>query len=329
MKLDTSYMGLTLKHPLVASAGPISQSLDGIKKLEDGNAAAIVMFSLFEEQIRRENELAERRLSAGTESFSESLSYFPDVTDSEIGPDSYLELVRSAVEACDIPIIASLNGTTNEGWVDYARLLQDAGAQGLELNVYYIPADLETMGADVEQRYIDVLAAVKSEVTIPVAIKIGPYFSAFGSMARILVDAGADALVLFNRFYQPDFDLDSMTVSPTLELSQSNEIRLPLLWIAVLAGRINASIAATTGVTTSEQVIKYLLAGSNVVMTTSSLLRNGPRHMADLLRGLALWMNDKGYDDIGQLRGAMSQRHVADPAAFERANYIKVLQSYE
>jgi dihydroorotate dehydrogenase (fumarate) len=227
-----------------------------------------------------------------------------------------------------VPIIASLNGTTSEGWVDYARLLEDAGAHALELNVYYIPADLETMGADVEQRNVEVLAAVKSAVTIPVTIKLGPYFSAFGSMARILVDAGADGLVLFNRFYQPDFDLEAMEVSPNLELSEPVEIRLPLLWIAVLAGRIDASIAATTGVRTAEQVVKYLLAGADVAMTTSSLLRNGPRHMADLVRGLAQWMADKGYEDIGQLQGAMSQRQVADPAAFERANYIKVLQSY-
>ena len=288
MKLDTTYLGgLDLKHPIVASAGPISQTLDGIKRLEDGNAAAIVMFSLFEEQIRAENDLAERMMAAGTDSFGESLSYFPEVAEREAGPEDYLKLLQNAVEATDVPIIASLNGTTNEGWVDYARLLQDAGAHALELNVYYILADLETMGADVEQRYVDVLSAVKSAVTIPVAIKLGPYFSAFGSMARILVDAGADGLVLFNRFYQPDFDLDAMEVSPTLELSESNEIHLPLLWIGVFAGRIEASIAATTGVRNAEQVVKYLLAGADVVMTTSSLLRNGPRHMADLLRGLA------------------------------------------
>ncbi|MGI9417252.1 MAG: dihydroorotate dehydrogenase-like protein [Geminicoccaceae bacterium] len=328
MKLNTNYLGLDLKHPIVASAGPISQKLDGIKRLEDGNAAAIVMFSLFEEQIRRENELAERMMAAGTDSFSESLSYFPEVAEREVGPEDYLKLLQKAVEATDVPVIASLNGTTNEGWVDYARLLQDAGAHALELNVYYIPADLETMGADVEQRYVEVLSAVKSAVTIPVAIKLGPFFSAFGSMARILVDAGADGLVLFNRFYQPDFDLEAMEVSPTLELSEQNEIRLPLLWIGVLAGRIEASIAATTGVRNADQVIKYLLAGADVVMTTSSLLRNGPRHMADLVRGLAQWMADKGYDDVGQLRGAMSQRKVTDPGAFERANYIKVLQSY-
>jgi dihydroorotate dehydrogenase (fumarate) len=328
MKLDTNYLGLDLKHPIVASAGPISQSLDGIRRLEDGNAAAIVMFSLFEEQIRRENEVAEQMLAAGADSFGESLSYFPEAAEREAGPEDYLTLVRDAVEVTDVPIIASLNGTTDEGWVDYARLLQDAGAHALELNVYYIPADLETMGADVEQRYVEVLSAVKSAVTIPVAIKLGPYFSAFGSMARILVDAGADGLVMFNRFYQPDFDLEAMEVSPTLDLSEPNEIRLPLFWIGVLTGRIDASIAATTGVRNAEQVIKYLLAGADAVMTTSSLLRNGPRHMADLVRGLAQWMADKGYEDVDQLRGAMSKHQVADPAGYERANYIKVLQSY-
>ncbi len=328
MNLDTTYMGLALKHPIVASAGPISQTLDGIRKLEDGNAAAIVMFSLFEEQIRQQDAIAEHLLKTSHTSSSNLPNDFSDVADLEVTPDRYLDLVQSAVDACDVPIIASLNGITNEGWIGYAKRLEQAGAHALELNVYYIPADLETMGADVEQRYVDVLSAVKSAVTIPVAIKLGPYFSAFGSMARILVDAGADGLVLFNRFYQPDFNLETMTVEPSLELSQPNEIRLPLLWIAVLAGRIETSIAATTGVGTSEQVIKYLLAGADITMTTSSLLRNGPRHMADLLRGLAQWMNDRGYETLAQMRGSMSQHHVADPTAFERANYIKVLRSY-
>ena len=328
MQLNTTYMGLPLKHPIVASAGPISRSLDGVKKLEDGNAAAIVMFSLFEEQIRRENEMAEQMLSAGAESFGESLSYFPELDDYEVGPDGYLELVRSAVEATNIPIIASLNGFTNEGWIDYARLIEETGAHGLELNVYYIPADVTTSSAEVEARYVEVLKSVKSAIEIPVAIKLNPYFAAIGAMAKKLADNGADALVMFNRFYQPDIDLDTMAVTPSLELSQPNEIRLPLLWIAVISGQVDASIAATSGVRTSEQVIKYLLAGADVVMTTSSLLRNGPRHMADLLRGLAQWMVDKGYEDVATFRGAMSQREVADPAAFERANYIKVLQSY-
>jgi dihydroorotate dehydrogenase (fumarate) len=328
MKLDTTYMGLPLKHPIVASAGPISHTLDGIKKLEDGNASAIVMFSLFEEQIRRENEMAEARLSAGAESFGESLSYFPEVEDYDVGPNDYLELAHQAVETTDIPIIASMNGFTNEGWIDYARLIEETGVHGLELNVYYIPADVVTTPAAVEARYVEVLQAVKSAIRIPVAIKLSPYFTAFGAMAKQLADVGADALVLFNRFYQPDIDLKTMSVAPTLEISQPNEIRLPLLWIAVLAGQVSASIAATSGVRTAEQTVKYLLAGADVVMTTSSLLRNGPTHMADIVRGLVQWMADRGYEDVGQLRGAMSQRQVADPAAYERANYFKVLQSY-
>ncbi len=328
MKLNTKYLGLTLKHPIVASAGPISQTLDGIRQLEDANAAAIVMFSLFEEQIRHENAMAEALLSAGTESFGESLSYFPEVASGDVGPYEYLDLVRSAVEACDVPIIASLNGVSNEGWIDYAKLLQQAGASAIELNVYYIPASLEETGAEVEQRYIDVVSSVKTAVDIPVAVKLNPYFSAFGAMAKQLSDAGADGMVLFNRFYRPDFDLDALDVAPTLELSQPSEIRLPLLWIAVLSGRVDASIAATTGVQTAEQVIKYLLAGADVVMTTSSLLSNGPSYLAELVEGLTDWMAAKGYDHIDQLRGAMSQRHVTDPAAFERANYIRVLKSY-
>lgn len=328
MKLNTSYMGLSLKHPIVASAGPISQSLDGIRQLEDGNAAAIVMFSLFEEQIRHENAMADALLNAGTDSFGESLSYFPEVTNDEVGPYEYLDLVRSAVDACDIPIIASLNGVSNEGWIDYAKLLQQTGASAIELNIYYIPASLEETGAEVEQRYLDVVSAVRKAVEIPVAVKLNPYFSAFGAMAKQLSEAGADGLVLFNRFYRPDFDLNTLDVAPQLELSQPSEIRLPLLWIAVLAGRVDASIAATTGVQTSEQVIKYLLAGADAVMTTSSLLANGPGHLANLVDGLVDWMEAKGYQGVGQMRGAMSQRHVAEPTAFERANYIKVLKSY-
>ena len=229
MKLDTTNLGLDLKHPIVASAGRISQTLDGIRRLEDGNVAAIVMFSLFEERIRAENEIVEQMLAAGTDSFGESLSYFPEAAEDEADPEDYLILVRNAVEVTDVPIIASLNGATNEGWVDYARLLQDAGAHALELNAYCIPADLEIMGAEVEHRYVEVLSAMKSAVTIPVAIKLGPYFSAFGSMARILVDAGADGLVVINRFYRPDFDLEAMQVGPKLELGEPNEIRLPLL----------------------------------------------------------------------------------------------------
>ncbi len=327
--LRTSYMGLELRHPVVASASPMSQTLDGIKRLEDGGAAAVVMFSLFEEQIRQENAAFEHLVASGTESFAESLSYFPEVEDYQVGPEPYLELVRRASEAAAIPIIGSLNGITHEGWVDYARKIEQAGAKGLELNVYYIPADLDLSGREVEQRYLEVVRAIKKSVTIPIALKLSPFFSSPGHMARQLVDAGADALVLFNRFYQPDFDLEKLEVVPDLTLSHPSEIRLPLLWIAVLRGRIEASLAATTGVHSREEVIKYLMAGADAVMTTSALLKNGAGFLQTLVDGLSRWLEQGGYASVEQMKGSMSQQHVADPSAFERANYIKVLESYK
>ena len=329
MDLSTRYMGLHLKHPLVASAGPISTTIDGMKKLEDGGAAAIVMFSLFEEQIRRENESFDHYLEANTERFAESLSFFPAVEDYHVGPESYLSLIRMASEALDIPIIASLNGVTNEGWTDYARQLEEAGAKGLELNVYYIPADLDMSGRAVENLYVDILRTVKGAVSIPVAMKLNPYFSAMGNMARQLDQAGADALVLFNRFYQPDFDLEQLAVLPSLELSSPSELRLPLLWTAILYGKLDCSLAATTGVHSAGEAIKYLLAGSDVVMSTSALLKHGPGHIDTLLEGLRNWMQGRGFANLTQMRGVMSQRKVEDPTAFERANYIKVLEGYK
>jgi dihydroorotate dehydrogenase (fumarate) len=326
--LATTYMGLELEHPIVASAGPLSQTLDGIRRLEDAGAAAIVLFSLFEEQIRLENAAAERLLGAGTESFPEALSYFPQVDYYEVGPEPYLDLVRRAREATRVPIIASLNGITDRGWIDYARNIEEAGAAGLELNVYYIPADLETTGREVEERYLEVLRAVKATVGIPVAMKLSPFFSAFGAMARQLVSIGADGLVLFNRFYQPDLDLERLAVAPTLQLSRSEEIRLPLLWLAILHGRLPVSLAASTGVHAPDEVVKYLLAGADVVMTTSALLEHGPQHLAALRDGLRQWLQQRGYASVQQMKGSMSQRNVADPAAFERANYIKVLESF-
>lgn len=328
MDLSTRYLGLELKHPVVASAGPLSHTLDGIRRLEDGNAAAVVLFSLFEEQVRQEQQLTEAQMAAGADSFAESLSYFPQSAEYDVGPEPYLNLVRSAAEACDIPIIASLNGVTAEGWLDHAKLLQEAGAAALELNVYYVAADLTTCSAEVEQRYVDVLRAVKEGVDIPVALKLGPYFSAFGAMARRLAENGADGLVLFNRFYQPDFDLTALAVAPTLELSQAQDMRLPLLWVALLSGRLNLSLAASSGIQTADEVAKYLLAGADVTMTTSALLRHGPEYLGRLVVDLTTWMERQGYAGVNEMRGAMSQRHVDDPAAFERANYIRVLQSY-
>lgn len=326
--LRTTYLGLELPHPLVASASPISKDLDGIKRLADAGAAAIVLFSLFEEQIRHERAALAHLTEVGTESFAEALSYFPDPARYRVGPDRYLELVRRARAATSIPIIASLNGITSEGWVDYAGHLQEAGATALELNVYFVPASLEMTGRDVEERVLAVLRAVKSRVSIPVAMKLSPFFSAFGHMARQLDDAGADGLVLFNRFYQPDFDLERREVVPSLDLSTPAELRLPLRWIALLHGRVRASLAATTGVHTAIEAVKVLMAGADAVMTTSALLQRGPEHIGTITAGLAEWLERHELVSVTQMKGSMSQRNVADPTAFERANYLKVLESY-
>ena len=329
MDLTTTYVGLQLKHPVVASAGPLSSTLDGVKRLEEGGAAAVVLFSLFEEQIRHENESFDYLYEQGMERFPESLSYFPAVEDYHVGPQGYLDLVRSAVEATDIPIIGSLNGITDDGWTEYAKEIEAAGATALELNIFFIPADTAMSGREVEERYVRIVKRVRRTVNIPIAVKLSPFFSSIGEMARWLVEAGADGLVLFNRFYQPDFDLDALEVRTTLELSSPGEIRLPLLWIALLHGRLNASLAATSGVNRAEEVIKYLMAGADVAMTTSALLRHGPGYIETLVNDLTVWMERRNYESVRQMKGSMSQKKVADPTTFERANYIKVLESYE
>jgi dihydroorotate dehydrogenase (fumarate) len=329
MDLKTKYLGLELKHPIVASSSPMSRSLDGIKRMEDSGASAVVLFSLFEEQIRYENESLDFLTEFGTESFPEALSYFPSVEDYRVGPDSYLNLIREATEAVDIPIVASLNGITETGWTEYAKLMVEAGAKAIELNIFYIPADLSLTGREVEDRYVRVIEQVRAAVDVPIAVKLSPFFSAIGDMAKRFVGAGANGLVMFNRFYQPDFDVDELEVIPDLELSSTSEIRLPLLWIAILHGRIKCSLAATRGVQTHKEVIKYVMAGADAVMTTSALLRNGVGHMKTLVSGVEEWMERRGYDSIEQMKGSMSQQKVADPSAFERANYIKVLQSYK
>ncbi len=329
MDLRTTYMGLELKHPIIASASPLSENLDNIKRMEDAGAAAVVMFSLFEEQIRHENAAMEHFMNSGTNSFAESLSYFPEMDDYYVGPESYLDLLRRAAEVTDIPIMGSLNGATSDGWADMARMMQEAGARGIELNIYYIPADLEVTGREVEQCYVDVVKSVKSAVSVPVALKLSPFFSSTGHMAKELDQAGADALVLFNRFYQPDFDLDHLEVKPNLSLSSPGEIRLPLLWIAILYGRIKASLGATRGVHSPAEALKYILAGADAVMTTSALLKNGIGFLGELVDGLERMMSEKGYESVEQARGSMSQLNVADPSAYERANYIKVLESYQ
>jgi dihydroorotate dehydrogenase (fumarate) len=329
MDLTTRYLGLELRNPLVAGAGPLNAELDNIRRLEDLGAGAVVLPSIFEEQIEREQQLLEDLVSIGTDSFAEALTYFPAQSGYTVDPGHYLDLVRRAAEAVDIPIIGSLNGVTDHGWVDYARHIEAAGARAVELNIYFIPSDLDLSGDAVEQRYLDILKAVKAAVRIPVAVKIGPYFSAIGNMAQRLDQAGADGLVLFNRFYQPDIDLAQLALISDLDLSQPSEMRLPLLWLGVLAGRVNASLAASTGVDSADDVIKYLLVGADVVMTTSSLLRHGIGHIKVLRDGLERWLAARGTDSLAPIRGRMSHRNIADPAAFERANYIKILQGYQ
>lgn len=332
MDLTTRYLGLTLKSPLVAGASPLTGEVNNIRRLEDLGAGAVVLPSIFEEQIEQDERWMEHLRTKGVDSYAEALTYFPTSASAPAsqhgGPEHHLEVLHSAARAVDIPVIASLNGTTDHGWIHYARQLQAAGAAALELNVYFIPADLALAGGEVERRYLDILTAVKRVITIPVAIKIGPYFSAMAHMATQLADAGANGLVLFNRFYEPDIDLAKLALSPTLTLSTAAEIRLPLLWIGVLSGRLRASLAASTGVEGADEVIKYLLAGADVVMTSSALLRHGIDHMGTLLDGLKSWLAARGLDTLDGVRGVLSQRNVADPTAFERANYVRILQSY-
>jgi dihydroorotate dehydrogenase (fumarate) len=327
--LTTSYMGMTLKHPVVPSASPISQSLDGIKRMEDAGASAIVMYSLFEEQIEGESHLLDHYLSYGSESFAEALDYFPEMDSYNVGPDSYLDLIQRAKETTSIPIIASLNGVSTGGWTEYALRMQEAGADGLELNIYYIPTDPTTSGADVEQMYLDVVREVKESVSIPVAVKVGPFFSSFANMANRFQQTGADALVVFNRFYQPDFDLERLEVAPNLALSTSSELRLPLRWIAILYGRVPIDFALTSGVHTVDDVLKGVMAGASVTMMTSELLRNGVERIEQIVNELTIWMEEREYESIVQMQGSMSQKNVAEPDAFERANYMRVLQSWQ
>jgi dihydroorotate dehydrogenase (fumarate) len=326
MDLSTNYLGLPLKNPLIASSSPLTLDVGNIRKLEDCGAAAVVLPSIFEEQIDEELAQIGRFANAGVDSFAEALSYFPSAAAYPAGPDRYLDVIRQARQAVNIPVIASLNGVTNAGWIEYARLVENAGAHAIELNVFLIPADVFEHGRDVEQRYVDVLAAVKEVVDIPVAMKLSPYFSAIGNFVSELERAGADGFVLFNRFYEPDIDIVTLRLRRDLELSTPAEIRLPLLWIAVLSGQLRASLAATTGVDSPAEVIKYLLAGADAVTTTSALLRHGISHMKVLLDGLKQWMDARGFEVIRDIRGLMSQRRIKDPTAFGRANYMQILQ---
>ncbi len=328
MDLKTTYLGLDLKNPLVPSSSPLARELDSLRQMEDAGAAAVVLHSLFEEQITQETHTLNEHLTQGTESFAEALDYFPDASEYKTGPDAYLEHIRKAKEALSIPVIASLNGVSTGGWVKYAKDVQAAGADALELNIYYLPTDLDMDSNAVEQLYLDALRDVKSNVSVPVAMKLNPYFSSVAHMARRLADGGADGLVLFNRFYQPDLDLEKLEVVPNLQLSSSQELRLPLRWIAILYGRVQADLALTTGVHTVMDALKGLAAGANVVMMASELLRNGVNRLQVLRMGIEAWLVENEYESLDQLRGSLSQVNCSEPAAFERANYMRVLSSY-
>jgi len=326
--LETHYLGLTLPHPVVASPGPWTHDLDGFRRLEDGGVSAIVMHSLFEEQVTAESHLIDHYLDYGAESYGESLSYLPDWEDYRAGPDDHFELLGRAREAVDVPVIGSLNGATPGGWGGYAKKMEEAGASALELNLYDLPADPAESAATVEARYLEVVREVRSQTDLPLAVKISPFFTAPAHIAREFVDAGANALVLFNRFYQPDFDLEELAVIPHLELSTGFENRLPLRWVAILCGRIDAEFAITSGVREAEDVIKGIMAGANVVMMTSELLRRGAGRASEIVEEIRDWLAEREYESVEQMRGSMSQQYVEDPKAFERANYIRTLQSW-
>jgi dihydroorotate dehydrogenase (fumarate) len=327
--LSTTYLGLKLKNPLVASASPFPKKLENIRRMEAAGLSAVVLHSLFEEQITFESNELDHFLNAGTESFAEALTYFPDLEKYNIGPEPYLELIRKARESVQIPIIASLNGISTGGWVEYARKIEQAGAHALELNLYYLPVDPNLSGAELEEAHVRLVRDVRAKVRIPLAVKLSPFFTALPQMARRLVEAGADGLVLFNRFYQPDLDLDSLQVVPRLKLSTSEDMLLPLRWIAILYGRVKADFALTSGVHTGPDLIKAMMAGASVAMTTSSLLENGIEHAGRILKEAEQWMTAHEYASVRQMQGSMSQKAVAEPAAFERANYMRALQSYD
>lgn len=333
--LTTNYLGLNLKNPLVASASPLSQKAETVRELEHAGIAAVVMYSLFEEQIIYDSLRLDRDLSQGTESFAEALTYFPDLasyTDLNqysIGPEDYIENLHELKNAVDIPIIGSLNGISTGGWIEYASKIEGAGADALELNIYNLPTDPEISSQTIEAEYLELVRSIRASIKIPIAIKLSPFFTALPNFARQLVDAGADGLVLFNRFYQPDFDLDELEVVPRLVLSTSQELRLPLRWIAILYGRVSADFALTTGIHTARDVLKATMAGASASMAASTLLKYGIEQVSEILHGVESWMEENEYESINQMKGSMSQQAVAEPAAFERANYIRELSSFD
>ncbi len=327
--LSTSYLGLNLKNPIVASASPLSKKVDTVKRLEEAGVSAVVMYSLFEEQITHESRALDYFLSSNTDAHAEALSYFPDMEQYNVGPESYLELVQRIKSAVSIPVIGSLNGVSTGGWVEYARRIEEAGADALELNIYYLPTDMRLTAQQMEQAYFDLVNDVRKQVQIPLAVKLAPFFTTLPNLASRLVKAGANGLVLFNRFIQPDFDIETLEVVPSLHLSTSEELRLPLRWTAILYGRIKADLALTGGVHTAEDVVKSVMAGASVTMLASELIQRGPARAAELLTELESWLVKYEYESIRQMRGSMSQQAVAEPAAFERANYMKALTSFD
>lgn len=326
--LSTKYLGLNLKSPLVASASPLCESLDNIKRLEDHNLAAVVLPSLFEEQLNLESMAVDADLSRGSESFPESANFFPDLQTYNLGPDGYLELIRHAKESVRIPVIASLNGCSKGGWLQYSRLMEEAGADAIELNIYSIATDPATSGSEIEQDYIDLVRQLKHSIRIPLAVKLSPFFSAPANMAVRLDEARADAIVLFNRFYQPEFDIDQLEITPSLTLSRPEELLLRLHWTAILYGHVRADLGITGGVHGARDVIKCILSGAKVAFMTSALLRNGVQHAAHVLTEVNRWLDEHEYASVQQMCGSMSHGAVADPSAFERGNYMKVLSSY-
>jgi dihydroorotate dehydrogenase (fumarate) len=326
--LTTKYLGLELKNPLVASASPLSEKVETVQALEEAGIAAVVMYSLFEEQIIRESLELDHFLTQGTESFAESLTYLPEMGRYTVGPEVYLEQIKKLKTAVKVPVIGSLNGVSTGGWIDYAKKIEDAGADALELNLYYLPTELELTSAQLETAYLTLVRDIRGKIDLPIAVKISPTFTALPNFIRRLADAGANGVVLFNRFYQPDFDLETLEVTPSLTLSTSSELRLPLRWIALLYGRVDIDFALTSGVHTADDVLKAVMAGAKVAMMASVLLKKGPERVSKLLKKLTDWMEEHEYESIQQMQGSMSQKAVAEPAAFERANYMKVLGSY-
>lgn len=329
MDLTTNYLGMTLRTPLVPSASPLTEDLGNVKRMEDAGASAVILHSLFEEQLKMDRIELDQHLTHGTESFAEALTYFPEPAVFHLGPDTYLNLISKAKEGVDIPIIASLNGSSPGGWTDFAMKIQQAGADALELNIYYIPTDVNMSSSEVEQIYIDILKAVKSVVSIPIAVKLSPFFSNMASMAKRLEETGASALVLFNRFYQPDIDLEKLEVKPHILLSTPQAMRLPLTWIAILYGRVNTDLAATSGIRVGQDAVKMLMVGANVAMLCSVLLKYGIPHIRAIEKGMIQWMEEHEYESVRQMQGSMSQINCPDPSVFERALYVHALETYK